>query len=469
MDIAGMMKMGIKRRLLIQNVSIITLTILLFLGILVSGIYSYYYNGTIDMLKNHAVNSSQFANKYMNLHSFTLRNELANLQNNFSIPQAETQILNANGDLLSSSTGFIPDQKPDFKDIEEAFRNGSGTWIGNHPKTGEHILAVSVPLNGENNTIGLIRFITSLESLDNSFRTILLSLFLIGLVILLIVFMVSTFFARNLTTPVIELTEASQKLAKGELETRIVGQYKDEFQTLSTSFNDMARELLKTEKMKNEFISSVSHELRTPLTSIKGWSETLLTGDLQNVRENKTGLNIISNETNRLIGLVEELLDFSRFSNGSFTTHPTTFSFNRTVNEVILQLDQKRKEKGISIMLESEETMDLFADENRIRQVLINLLDNAIKYSDPDSTVFIRYNKMNSRFTFEIEDEGQGIDPEHLQHIATLFYKEKENSDGLGLGLAICKNIIELHHGKLFVKSEKGSGTTAGFTLPLLS
>ncbi|MFC7785897.1 cell wall metabolism sensor histidine kinase WalK [uncultured Rossellomorea sp.] len=469
MGIAGMTKMGIKRRLLIQNVSLITLTILLFLGILVSGIYSYYYIGTIDMLKNHAVNSSQFANKYMNLHSFTLRNELTNLQKNFSIPQAETQILNARGDLLSSSSGFIPDEKPDFKDIEEAFRNGSGTWIGNHPITGEHILAVSVPLNGENNTIGLIRFITSLESLDNNFRTILLSLFLIGLVILLIVFMVSTLFARNLTKPVIELTEASQKLAKGELETRIVGQYKDEFQTLSTSFNDMARELLKTEKMKNEFISSVSHEIRTPLTSIKGWSETLLTGDLQNVQENKTGLTIISKETNRLIGLVEDLLDFSRFSNGSFTIHPTTFSFIRTLNEVILQLNQKRKEKGISIMLESDETVDLFADENRIRQVLINLLDNAIKYSDPNSTVFIRYIQTNSHFTFEIEDEGQGIDPEHLQHIATLFYKERENSDGVGLGLAICKNIVELHHGKFFVKSDKGSGTTAGFTIPLRS
>ncbi|WP_171050974.1 HAMP domain-containing sensor histidine kinase [Bacillus sp. BHET2] len=461
--------MGIKRRLLLQNVSIITLTILLFLGILVSGIYHYYYNGTTDMLKNHAVNSSQFASKYMNLNSLTLRNELSTIQNNFSIPQAETQILNARGDLLSSSTGFIPDKSPDFKDIEKAFRKGSGTWIGDHPVTGEHILAVSVTLKDKNKTIGLIRFITSLESLDNNFQTILLSLFSIGLIILLLVFIVSTFFARNITKPVIELTNASQKLAKGELETRIIGQYKDEFQTLGTSFNDMAMELLKTEKMKNEFISSVSHELRTPLTSIKGWSETLLSGDLQNVQENKAGLKIISNETDRLIGMVEELLDFSRFSKGSFTIHPTTFSFDCLVNEVVLQLDQKRKGKGISIVLESKESIELFADKNRIRQVVINLLDNAIKYTHRDSTVFIRYHMINTRFTFEIEDEGPGIDQNHIQHVATLFYKENENTDGVGLGLAICKNIINLHHGELMVKSEKGAGTIAGFTLPLHS
>ena len=121
-----MTKMGIKRRLLIQNVSLITLTILLFLGILVSGIYSYYYNGTIDMLKNHAVNSSQFANKYMNLHSFTLRNELTNLQNNFSIPQAETQIFSLSEQRDTKGFSAVKDLvKSSYKKIEDLFENKS--------------------------------------------------------------------------------------------------------------------------------------------------------------------------------------------------------------------------------------------------------------------------------------------------------------------------------------------------------
>ncbi|MGM0855059.1 MAG: sensor histidine kinase [Bacillota bacterium] len=168
------------------------------------------------------------------------------------------------------------------------------------------------------------------------------------------------------------------------------------------------------------------------------------------------------------IGLVEELLDFSRYSKGgSFTIHPTAFSFDSLIREVILQLDQKRKEKGISIILENKEPIDLYADENRIRQILINLIKNAIKYSERDSMVFIRYTNTNSFFTFEVEDQGEGIDQDHLHHVATLFYKENENTDGIGLGLAICKNIIELHHGQLVIKSDKGSGTTAGFTLPL--
>ncbi|MDX8342526.1 sensor histidine kinase [Rossellomorea sp. YZS02] len=461
--------MGIRRRILIQNLTLITMTILLFLGIVASGIYHYYYNGTAEILQNHAQNSASFAKRYSHLSSYNLRENLQDLQSNFSIDQAETQILSGSGRVLSSSSGFIPGEKQDYPDVKDAFSKGKGTWFGTNPATGERILAVSVPLESSDKTIGILRFVTSLEALDNNFQTILITLSAIGIGILGIVFVVSTFFSRIITEPVIELTNVSNRMAEGDLEARVDGQYKDEFHTLSQTFNNMGKELLRTEKMKNEFISSVSHELRTPLTSIKGWSETLQTGDPENVEETKTGLSIITKETDRLIDMVEELLDFSRYQNGTFEINPSPFYFDRLVKEVILQLDKKRKQKEQEIMLMEDEPLELVADQNRIRQVLLNLIENAIKYSGKNSIITVGYEKGENDLRFEVKDEGEGIAKEHLRHVSTLFYKANENTEGVGLGLAICKQIIEHHDGELFIRSKKHEGTTVGFTLPLLN
>ncbi|MCA0149596.1 HAMP domain-containing protein [Rossellomorea vietnamensis] len=459
--------MGIRRRLLIQNLTLITMTILLFLGIVTSGIYHYYYNGTAEILQNHAQNSASFAKRYSHLSTYNLRENLQDLQSNFSIDQAETQILSGTGRILSSSSGFIPGGKQDYPDVKDAFSKGEGTWFGTNPATGERILAVSVPLESSDKTIGILRFVTSLEALDNNFQTILITLSAIGIGILGIVFVVSTFFSRIITEPVIELTNVSNRMAEGDLEARVDGQYKDEFHTLSQTFNNMGKELLRTEKMKNEFISSVSHELRTPLTSIKGWSETLQTGDPENVEETQTGLSIITKETDRLIDMVEELLDFSRYQNGTFEINPSPFHFDQLVKEVLLQLDKKRQQKEQEIIVIHDEPLKLVADQNRIRQVLINLIENAIKYSGRNSTITVRYGKGEHDLTFEVEDEGEGIEEEHLRHVPTLFYKVNENTEGVGLGLAICKQIIEHHHGELLIRRNKQKGTTVGFTLPL--
>ncbi|MCA1060377.1 HAMP domain-containing histidine kinase [Rossellomorea aquimaris] len=461
--------MGIRRRLLIQNLTLITMTILLFLGIVASGIYHYYYNGTAEILQNHAENSATFAKRYGHLSPYNLRENLQDLQSNFSIDQAETQILSGTGIVLSSSSGFIPDEKQDYPDVKDAFSKGKGTWFGTNPATGERILAVSVPLESSDKTIGILRFITSVEGLDENFQRILITLSAIGIGILGIVFIVSTFFSRIITEPVIELTNVSNRMAEGDLEARVNGQYKDEFHTLSQTFNNMGKELLRTEKMKNEFISSVSHELRTPLTSIKGWSETLQTGDPENVEETKTGLSIITKETDRLIDMVEELLDFSRYQNGTFEINPSPFYFDQLVKEVILQLDKKRQQKEQEIILIEDGPLKLMADQNRIRQVLLNLIENAIKYSGKNSTITVRYSKGEHDLKFEVEDQGEGIEEEHLRHVSTLFYKANENTDGVGLGLAICKQIIEHHDGELFIRSKKHAGTTVGFSLPLLN
>jgi signal transduction histidine kinase len=132
-----------------------------------------------------------------------------------------------------------------------------------------------------------------------------------------------------------------------------------------------------------------------------------------------------------------------------------------------LQLDKKRQKKGQDLIIANDDPVELVADQNRIRQVLLNLIENAIKYSGVHTSIKVRYSKDNHHLTFDVEDEGEGIEEEHLRHVSTLFYKTNENTEGVGLGLAICKQIIEHHNGEFFIRSEKDEGTTAGFTIPL--
>ena len=230
----------------------------------------------------------------------------------------------------------------------------------------------------------------------------------------------------------------------------------------------MADELENTDTMKNEFISSVSHELRTPLTAIKGWAETLLDAENYDAATLKKGMRVISTETERLSGMVEELLDFSRIQNGRFSLVFQKMDLLAELGEAVLMYTEKARRENIQIIYNEPEMLPiLYGDKNRLRQVFINIIDNAIKYSDPGDTVKIDAFVQGEDIMITVADTGCGISPEDLPKIKTKFFKANQTRRGSGIGLAVANEIVQMHHGSIEIESTFNVGTTVLIRLPL--
>ena len=241
----------------------------------------------------------------------------------------------------------------------------------------------------------------------------------------------------------------------------------DEIGRLCCTINQMAEDLDKTERMKNEFISSVSHELRTPLTSIRGWVETIA-GIRDPEDENyRKGLAIIGAETDRLYAMVEELLDFSRLQNG-IKMECQLLDLVAELTDAALFMEARIQREGLRLVYEEPELpLPVWADANRLRQVFINVMDNAIKYSSPGGAITLDLLDDGESAYVLISDEGKGISPEDLENVKLKFFKGKGAVRGSGIGLAVVDEIITALDGTVDLTSTQGQGTTVKIRLPL--
>lgn len=234
-------------------------------------------------------------------------------------------------------------------------------------------------------------------------------------------------------------------------------------------FNDIT-EIKKLEQMRKDFVANVSHELKTPLTSIKGFAETLLDGaqDVPEIREQF--LNIIHDESERMQTLVEDLLELSRLEQDNYQLETTIVDVTSLLRETATLLQRKAEEKQMQIHLETEEEVFIRADLNRLKQVVVNLVANALNYTPSGGNVWISLEDGEEAVMLRIKDDGIGIHPKEMQRIFERFYRidkaRSRNSGGTGLGLAIVKHIIDLHHGTIEVDSEENQGTTFTIRLP---
>ncbi|OEH94318.1 sensor histidine kinase [Bacillus solimangrovi] len=457
---------GINRRIILHYMFVILLTIVIIEVIFISSISKYYNEGVTETLVNHANVSTSFTEEYMTLTRHDFKSQIPWIRESLKYPNTEMQIISLNGEVLSTSTGITNEEIITTPDIKEAISGEISIHKGILNE--ESILAVSAPLpSKESQVVGVIRFVTSLERVEDKIQSTALFSISIGLAVMLVVFIISLRLARSIAKPLQEITRTSEKMARGRFDIELNETYIDEIGTLAKTLNHMAREIQQTDKMKNEFISSISHELRTPLTSIKGWSETILTGDMREINETKQGLTIISKETDRLITLVEELLDFSRFESNQLKLTLNAVSISELVNDVVTQMKLKASQHYISIIFTKEQEHIINADENRLKQVFINIIDNAIKYSPPHTQIDISMNVDNhNNSIITISDKGIGISEEAISNVTKMFYQVDHQKDGTGLGLAICKKIIDLHKGELNIKSSSQSGTTVTIKLP---
>ena len=380
----------------------------------------------------------------------------------------ELQVLDAGGRVLLSSTGFVPVADPMMEDYRRAVNaeDGQGVWNGRN-STGEPVMALTtLEKDADGATVGALRYVVSLSPVDRQIW--LLALLVLGF-IAVVVFFVSvsgSYFIRSIVNPVTAIGRTARRIAMGEYDARIEKKYNDEIGDLCDTINFMAGEIGTAEDLKNEFISSVSHELRTPLTAIKGWSETLQASP-DDKELTAQGLAIIGKEAGRLSGLVEELLDFSRMESGRITLRREKVDVTAELEEAVFLFRDRASRAGVRLeYAECEGLPPLYGDAARIKQVFVNLLDNAVKYSRPDDRVRVEAARMTDGVQVVISDTGIGIAPEDLPRVRQKFYQADPTRAGSGIGLALADEIVRLHGGRLDIDSNPGAGTTVTVTLP---
>lgn len=439
----------------------------LFLFFMIS---SYYDGARRDM-------RARFINLEGELKSFaTSSNQVKDLQLRRAVEQFEEKdkfelmLVDENGAIVSSSSGVIPVFEEVPRDIAMMLLPGAeeeGYYSGANAYGNEHIMALTVRTPYTTDGIVAMRLVTSLTVLNETIRNYaFISIGFLGIVVLASV-VSGLYFIRSIVFPLQKIEATASDIAQGDFDTRIDIQRDDEIGSLCKTINHMAEELSRSERMKNEFISSVSHELRTPLTSIKGWAETV--GNISNPDAPgfKRGVQIIAGETDRLYDMVEELLDFSRIQHG-LVLQRELLDLAAEVEEAVLLSLQRTHSLDIRLAYEAPEApVPVMADKNRVRQVMVNILDNAIKYSSAGGGITVELLCEAGNAFVAIRDEGQGIAPEDLENVKLKFYKGKGSVRGSGIGLAVVDEIMRLHEGALAITSEEGVGTEVTLRFPL--
>lgn len=466
---------GITKRWLINIIGVITFLFILVFLVSSIGIKNYYYN-TVKNIVNSGASQNSVSYFRNNLDGgYSLESSASDFISSYSGKDRTTLwVIDNDGNVISSSSGFAV-EKQNMPDYNEALASESGTgeFIGKIDN-GEKIMAFSRAITDKNGAhIGAIRVMTDISQLDNQIRTIW---FIIGLALVLIMGIIifsNRFFIRSIITPVKEINDATKLIAQGNLDVRIEKQYNDEIGDLSDSINAMASEIATADKMKNDFISTISHELRTPLTSIKGWGETLTYGNQDNIDElTQRGLQVIVSEAGRLEGFVEELLDFSRLQSGRMTLRLTKTDILAELEETLFTFTERAIREGYKVKVNIPDIASVAnADPNRLKQVFMNILDNALKYSRTGSNIFVKaefVKKDEEQFIkISIADQGCGISAEDLPHVKDKFYKANVSVKGSGIGLAVTNEIVNLHHGTLDIDSVEGKGTLVTILLPV--
>ncbi|MCQ2404903.1 MAG: HAMP domain-containing histidine kinase [Clostridia bacterium] len=463
---------GITKRWLINGLG----TVFVFLALLVAAFIlltrNYYYRGVQSELLSYANSSADLFERYIKGGNFDLESGLRDFVANFQDKEiVEVQLINNEGAIVLTSTGFgrSGETAPDW-DGTVTGKDNTASWRGKS-SVGENVMSVCVRISekGAKTAYGL-RYVTSLRLVNAEMRSATLAIIAIALAVLFFVMLSNSYFVSTIINPVKEIGRTARNIALGHYDVRIEKRYNDEIGELTDTINYMAGEIATTEQMKNEFISSVSHELRTPLTSIKGWSETLSELGTEDEEMTKKGLKVISGETDRLARIVEDLLDFSRMQSGRFSVQIEKMDLLAEVEDSVMLYRDRAKREGITLkyMENARVMLPIEGDRIRLRQVLVNVIDNAIKYSKSGGTVRVEAAEIGEFAQVVVSDTGIGISDEDLEHITDKFYRAGKNGGipGSGIGLAVVDEIIKKHNGTLEIESDEGVGTTVIITLP---
>jgi len=302
-------------------------------------------------------------------------------------------------------------------------------------------------------------------------NNILYQSYIILFATLVLIIVLSLIMTRQIVKPIVSLSKGAKEISEGNLEHRIDLKTGDEFETLGEEFNNMIEVLKENKKLKDEFVFIAAHELRTPVTAIKGYVSMMLDGTFGEVEDViKNNLKIVYGANERLVQLVQDLLEIARSESGKMKIEVKPLLLVDNITTVINELRSIAEPKGIKIIYQKPETdYSVMADEAKLKEVLVNLIGNAVKYTLAGGDVEISHEVKDSEVITHIKDHGIGIDDENLQKLFSKFFRVKTskttNIEGTGLGLFICKEIIERMEGSIWAVSEEGKGSIFSFSL----
>ncbi|TCK89036.1 signal transduction histidine kinase [Natranaerovirga hydrolytica] len=451
--------------------------LILFLGFVLltsltyKGLERFLINEKTDLLHKEA---TVLANQYISAyHSGNMSNFNMDYLVNVLDHSLDTRIwfVNKDGFVISDSRSNTTNIRPlNIKALEEDILYRRYSEIDNfYGFFEEDMISVGTPIIVANTFQGAVFFHTELSTLQNRARYVYYVAALILFFIMIISLSFIYYFGKKIINPLNEMNKTATKYANGDFDTTIKVDTDDEIGRLANSLNNMAYELSKIEEFRRSFIANISHDFRSPLTSIKGYVGAILDGTISYESQDKY-LNIVLTETDRLNKLTSDILFLTRMETSGLELHYITFDIHKIIREVTALFEQKCLAKNITItlMLDNVE-LYVFADIDRVKQVIYNLFDNAIKFSDENSVIIIETTELHSKVYTSIKDFGQGIPQKDLKYIWDRFYKSDpsrgKDKKGTGLGLSIVKEIVKAHDENIKVFSTEGVGSEFVFTL----
>jgi len=315
---------------------------------------------------------------------------------------------------------------------------------------------------------GYVFVFTMLVNVNKNSSLIKNQLIYITIIVIILAVIISLYLASTITKPIMDITEKSKELAKGNYNVKFEKHGIEEIDELSDTLNYLESEVSKTDEYRRDLMANVSHDLKTPLTMIKAYAEMVRDITYKDKKKREENLNVIIAETDRLNVLVNDILVLSKLQANSDTLEIETFDLCTEIKDILTRYDYL-KEEGYNIECDIPKKALVRADKTKLEQVIYNLINNAINYTGEDKKVTIKVTENKKDYLVEIIDTGKGIETEKLKHIWDRYYKNEKNHQrnviGTGLGLSIVKNILEYHDFKYGVNSEINKGTTFYFNI----
>lgn len=463
-------KTGLRRRWLRNTLSVVFALGLVCVLAATACIAVYYYSSMEADMSNRARITRDFFASYIDQDYNSYYQSCITYAQTFEDKDImELQFINQQGSLMASSYGQWAGESPNTPEIRKAMTSrGESTFLGTDPHTRERIMAVSCPMiysNGE--VIGVLRFVTSTRKADSMIFLVALISSLVLLVVMGIVVIASNYYLHSIMNPVAEITEKAKRIAAGSYGVQIKTPFRDEIGDLADTINEMSSKIAQNEKMQAEFISQLSHELRTPLTVINGWSETLLADENMD-EDTRQGMKIISSEAKRLTEMVMDLLDFTRMQDGRMTLAVENTDIRAEYEDTVYMYSARLSQDSIQLVYKDndEDIPEIPCDPKRLRQVFLNILDNAAKHGGAGKRIETWMHYDGDNVLVYIRDFGPGIPEDEIPLVKKKFYKGSSSVRGTGIGLAVCDEIVEMHGGMLTLENAPGGGTLVTVSLP---